>query len=471
MTKKTPTRTPRPGILGLLLFLLAGAVPAGALGEPLSLEEAVRRAAETDPRITAGLLDVTAARMEAEAARKQRYPSLSLSGAYTYLSPLTSAIDLGGTPISIESQENTFSFAANLQVPVFSGNRIRETIAMAEHQVLGREIAAEALRLAVEYETRRAYWEAWRAVQNTAMLKENLSLVEQNRTVTGQRLSQGTVLNADLLAADMRYNQAEMDLGDAGAFQSRAFLNLETLVSPPAGQDGTAGKDAPETDDPPFDLTSVPEDLPLPEEIRKVLSGEQSEEDFLKDSLGRRPETRSADLAIRMAETAESLAAAPLYPAVTVSGNYTLANPNPRVFMPPEPSFTGTWNLSLGFSYSLGGVPAVLDSLKAREAAREKSGADRQQQERLIIRDLRTCLVAFRQSERNMELVTRMLDQARENERVTAQKVRSGVASDLDLLEASLARLRSEFAIRNRRIDLQIAAADLCRAAGLSMVQ
>jgi hypothetical protein len=64
-----------------------------------------------------------------------------------------------------------------------------------------------------------------------------------------------------------------------------------------------------------------------------------------------------------------------------------------------------------------------------------------------------------------------MLDQAKENERVMQQRADAGTASANDLLGASLGRLRSEFTITNKQIDMQIAAADLCRAAALSDVQ
>ena len=58
-----------------------------------------------------------------------------------------------------------------------------------------------------------------------------------------------------------------------------------------------------------------------------------------------------------------------------------------------------------------------------------------------------------------------------ENERVARQRVQAGSANENDLLAAEIARLRSEFAVSNKQIDLQIAAADLCRAAALADIE
>ena len=46
--------------------------------------------------------------------------------------------------------------------------------------------------------------------------------------------------------------------------------------------------------------------------------------------------------------------------------------------------------------------------------------------------------------------------------------VLNGTAADIDLLEDSVSRLKAEYTIVNRQIDLQIAAADLFRALGMA---
>ena len=118
-----------------------------------------------------------------------------------------------------------------------------------------------------------------------------------------------------------------------------------------------------------------------------------------------------------------------------------------------------------------GDFPPTLASREAQVDGVKKSQADAQRQREIVVSDVRNCLVMYRQISHDLPLVTKMLAQAKENERVTEQRLQAGTASDADLRTTRLALLRSEFAIANREIDLQIAAADLCRAAALTDVE
>jgi len=451
----------------LLLFVavLSGAQESGVpVKTGLSVEAAVSLALGTDGRIGGALLDFEASKAKVTEAERRRIPSLSISASYTRLSKVDSSITLGplGT-MSIDSPEDAFAFTANLQYPVFAGFRLRESVRLAELQSMGKELAAQTIRNAVAFETRRAYWETARAGRNVEMLQENLSLMERNRDVVKQRVAQGTVLKADLLSAQARCDQAEMDLDDAEDARERAYLNLEALVSASGGADGKAPVGTAASR---FTLTSKPEDPPLDGRIAEIVSDGNDVSPLLREALGSRPETKAAILSEEIAGVGKKLAEAPLYPVLSVNGNLTYANPNSRVYFQATSAFTGTWNVGVALSYDLGGLPANLVARDAQEVGIRRSGVDRSRQEELITMDVRDCLLSYKRAKRDLGFVTKMLEQAKESERVSAQQVKRGTASDLDLLTVSTARLRNEYAIVNKEIDLQIAAADLRRSVG-----
>jgi len=60
-----------------------------------------------------------------------------------------------------------------------------------------------------------------------------------------------------------------------------------------------------------------------------------------------------------------------------------------------------------------------------------------------------------------------MVKQSEENLRVTQAKYDNGVAKRSELLQSQIALLRANFAVENKRIDIEIAQADLARAAAL----
>jgi outer membrane protein TolC len=237
--------------------------------------------------------------------------------------------------------------------------------------------------------------------------------------------------------------------------EKRAFWSLASLVDP-SSDPGADPEKA-------YALRVEPE--PVPDERFPSLD----EAALVEIALANRPESRAAALAVAAARAGRKLADAPFYPTLSITGGYVLADPNSRVAFQSDPwKFTGTWSLGAVLSYDLGGIPANLAERDAQAAAGRKSGADDRRTRETIVLDLRYGLQAFLQARRDYALLSGMIDQAKEAERVAEQRLAAGTASELDLLTARLSRLKVEFSVTNKLIDEQIAAADLERAAALA---
>lgn len=433
----------------------------GAEPRTLSLESAVTAALAGDPRIESARYDELSAEEKAKEAELRKLPALSLSAGYTRLSDLSSTLSLGGYTFNLSSLTNNFSLNANLQYPVFAGFRLKESAQLAQMQALGKGIAFEMMRRSIVFEVQRAYWEAERASANVTMLKESLDLAQQNLELTTTQEAHGAAMKLDLLSAQMRADQARMDLDAAVNGERRAFWNLASLVEPPpVGAQSASADPTPEVD---YNLSTL---------LQSVPDGRfptLDEAGLISLALANRPETRSSALQATAAEIGRKLAEAPLYPTLSVTGSYVYADPNQRVYFQTDPYlFTGTWSVGVSLSYDLGGLPANLAEREAQADAVLKSRSDDSRQRESVVLDVRSCLQAFLQTRKDYGLLAGMIDQAKENERVTEQKLAAGTASDLDLLTARLARLKVEFSITNKLIDEQIAAADLERAAALA---
>lgn len=455
-----------------MLFAAACALlPATVAADPqkLTVDDAVKQALSADPRIASAKWDALAAQSKTEEAERRRLPGITLSAGYTRLSDLKSSVSIGPASFEIDSLDNVFTLAANMQYPVFAGFRLEESAKLAALQAQSKEIATEMTKRAVAFETERAYWEAVRSTRNVAMLRENLGLMRQNLEQTQQQLAHGTVMNVDLLAAEMRCDQAEMDLRNGETIERKSYLSLASLVSDGTDYDAGTLTQNPENA---FELSSSPDDGTRNVELSKMLSGNIDEASLVAGAIARRPETRNAALSVEAASSSKKISEAPLYPSVNITGNYTYADPNSRVAFQSDPNkFTGTWSLGVSFSYDLGGVPANLSARQAQIDGVEKSKADRTRQNETVILDVRTCALAWDQTRKDIDSVKRMISQAQENERVMGERVKAGTANAVDLLGAQIARLRSEFAIVNKEIDLRIATADLSRAAAIADIR
>ena len=164
-----------------------------------------------------------------------------------------------------------------------------------------------------------------------------------------------------------------------------------------------------------------------PEPVLNSRFATLNEAELVGRALANRPETRAASLTSMAADIGRKIAEAPLYPTVSVTGSYFFADPNPRVPFQSDPwTFTGTWSLGLMLSYDLGGLPANLAARDAQARSVEKSAADERRQKETVVLDVRGSLLTFQQTRKDYALVSGMIEQARENERVTEEKVRAG---------------------------------------------
>ena len=215
------------------IVFLAGALLLPGLNaepRPLTPKDAFTAALSSDARVESATYDWLAAQTKAREAGLKKLPSLSLGAGYTRLSPVDSTISFSGFTFVLPSLDNSFQLSANLQYPLFSGFRVEESAKLAEVQAQGKEIAAEMIKRSIAFEAQRVYWEAERAQDNVRMLEESLSLAAQSLEITKQQVAHGSAMRADLLTAQMRYDQADMDLGAAAAAEQRSFWTLASLV-------------------------------------------------------------------------------------------------------------------------------------------------------------------------------------------------------------------------------------------------
>jgi len=451
---------------------LAAAFAAGlSLATPvvaqrsLSIDEAVASALSNDPGVISANLDWLSASAKADSTKWKQLPSLSANASYTRLSDLPASETsmtlpfpqpIGPVNLSLAGLPNVFSFGLNLQYPVFTGYRVKESIAIAGLTAQAKEVTKETVERSLVFDVQRAYWEAVRATYNVATLEQNIELMNRNVKLVAQQLGQGVATRADQLAAEMRLEQATEDLGDAKSLQRRAYIALASLT----GMDlaalgiGTAAQDAAL----PFALSTKPDTAA----IGDVSSLDETT--LISGALDKRPETRTAELARKLAEHSIEISRAALYPTVAITGNATYADPNQRVAFQTSSFFTLTGTIGLLVSYDIGGVPATLDDIKAQTLAASKARSDEQRQRNAIVMDVETCIVNLERARRDLASTQSMVGQAQENLRVVQGRVTAGTAKDIDLSSSRFDLLRMEFAVTNKLIDALIAQADLARA-------
>ena len=188
-------------------------------------------------------------------------------------------------------------------------------------------------------------------------------------------------------------------------------------------------------------------------------------EDVVSRALASRPEIAGARSRVGAQEAAIDIARAGLYPSVFLIGDYTLADPNPRVF-PAEDKFTGSWSVGIMASFDIGRYPQVAAqeeqaktrAAQARENARKLSDAVAAEVVRAAL-TLNTALQVYA----SMKAETA---QAEENLRYVQERLRQGVALESASLDARTVLERARLREQAGLYDCLIARAGYERAVG-----
>jgi outer membrane protein TolC len=465
------------------------AADAIAAARSLSVDEAVAAGLAADPGLRAAAMDAKAAGLRATDAKLRMLPSLALSAGYTKLSEEpTFSLDVPNPPSStdpdvlrserwiggiLQSLGSAFDTSitdskdirVDLQYPVFAGFRLREAAEIARLQSLGKGEAEEIARRALTFEIRRAYWESTRAQANVETLGKALELEQVLREEVSGLSAQGMASEAERLGEEAKVDQAEMALDEAGALRDQDFLVLSALV-------GDSSASSVETVV--YELASAPGARGLPAALEPYAaafssSGTESGaalRELVEAALARRPELRAADIALEASQAALKAARAELYPTLTLAGALSYADPDPRIF-PPQDEFNLSWSVGARLRYDVGALPGAIERGKAAQADIDKARADLERQRDAAALDVRKCALALKRAFDSLRLTKDMVAQADESLRAARSRFDNGLARRSELLQAETARLRAGLAVDYKAVDLEIAQADLLRAAAL----
>ncbi|MDD5336669.1 MAG: TolC family protein, partial [Rhodoferax sp.] len=128
----------------LLLFtFLSFTVKAVVAADPLSLWEAMERAAQSNPAIKSQLVEVSRQTLEQDIARSQHLPKIDLNAAYTRYAYPTFVTPIRETGVFPPMDRDIANIGLALNLPLYSGGKLVAGEALAAHN---REASVQALR-------------------------------------------------------------------------------------------------------------------------------------------------------------------------------------------------------------------------------------------------------------------------------------------------------------------------------------
>jgi outer membrane protein len=401
--------------LALLAALGAAltARPALAAEEPLTLAGAMQRARENAREVGAARARLEAADARARQAKGFRLPSVNLTALWT-------RTDNPAEVFALKLNQGTFSFPDFVQsdpnspapinagitrgeiaVPIFTGGELSGRIDQAR---LGAEAASKSVAWAgnnAALEAAEAYVMVAQAEEYAALLSKARETVAAHVALAKSYVEQGMLVRSELLRAEVELARIDDLVEEAEGRVRVANANLAFRLGAPG--------------DSSWQLSPLPEPRPVEGPVGDWLS-----------SAAERPDLASAQKLLAAGELEEKVRKAPLWPKLAFVARGELYGEHAFGSSGTSGSLMAvvTWNVFSGGA-----------DLAAAAVARFAEGV------RLEVRQ------AFEEAgtaRARAETARKALAAARESERITAERFRSGVVKMLDLLDATTARREAE---------------------------
>jgi outer membrane protein TolC len=205
-------------------IVLADKMPEAPM-PPITLDIAIDRAREQRSDLLRAKSLVKAAESNKRAQESQYLPSLRFDGDYG---------TLGRTP---GNSHGTFTAAATLSMPIFTGGKIRSDVQQADVELQSRKAELADTEGRVEAEVRRAFMDVESATAQVTVAKSALDLAHQQLTQARDRFAAGVAGSLDVVESEQAVTEADENLisalyssNIAKATLARATGRAEQLV-------------------------------------------------------------------------------------------------------------------------------------------------------------------------------------------------------------------------------------------------
>lgn len=418
--------------------------PAGA--QPvveLTATEAVERGLEHNVRLAASRAEAGEAQAALRQTRGGRLPTLQATGSATRL------WNVPEVEFDFPGLDDTFDFfqiprtqvfsEVSLEQPLFTGFRLHNQVRAAASRAEAASLLATQDEADVAFEIRAAYAALQQALAVCEAAQSALTAVEEHVRRVRALLAEGAVLRMDLLAAQTRRSEVQLDRLDAENAVQVSRLELNRLIGLPLTTD----------------IVAVDEPTP-PAPLALDL--------LVTEAIETRPQLLAMAEQARALEAEVAASRGAWLPEVGAVGRYVHARPSP-VNILQQDEFHGHWEVGLTARWRIldFGRPAATAGAQARLAAARARLADAEQV--VAVQVTRRYLEAQRSIEA-LEVATQHVAEAEESFQVVQAQFAEGAALPAQVLEAEQVLRAAQARLAQAAADVSVAQAAVLNVIG-----
>lgn len=170
-------------------FDLADQLPYSDINPP-TVDDALRMAYRARNDLRAAIDTEKAAAQTLSATKGERFPVIAANGDYA---------DVGQT---FAHSHGDFTFQAGVNIPVFTGGKIKADITQAEGELRQRKAEAENIRGQIDFDVRTAFLNLNAAKEQVAVAKQNVDLANENLGRSKDRFGSGVTDSVEVVQAE-----------------------------------------------------------------------------------------------------------------------------------------------------------------------------------------------------------------------------------------------------------------------------
>ncbi len=322
----------------------------------------------------------------------------------------------GFTEKPISTTTYQAGFDAFWEIDVFG--RVRSAVRAAAATAEGLEATLEDVRVSVAAEVARNYFELRGLQQQLAVVERSLANQQETLRLTRVRRDAGIGEEQDVASATARVAAIQSSLPPLHAAIAEREHRLAVLTGVRPGA-----------------LTADLSPRAYPPLAKALPLGDPAA------LLRRRPDVRAAERRLAAATAREGVAAADLFPRITVTGFLGLLAGRGSLFGTAD---SKAWAVTPALSWAAFDLGSARARLRGAGAATEESAAAFEQSVLLALEETENALVSYRTQQQRLVSLT---DQARESARaasIARTRYREGLADFLQLLDAERTQLDAE---------------------------
>jgi outer membrane protein TolC len=381
-----------------------------------------------------------------------RYQNLAQPSLGTLVEPITPVLPgpvppnaaLSAVPLTFTLPLNYWVFQATLAVPlsdyVF---RLTQQHAAARRNAEAAGLDALASEAKACSDAKIDFYQYVKAVAQRDVLVQSKAVAAVHLVDAENLFQVGRGSNADVLATQASLAAAQLAIDQATEMVGVSEEQLRLATHAPPSEPVSIGED----------VTSA---LPVSTSDLGLLT---------QEAAANRPEIRSLSLGALAQDKLASSARAAQWPSVSAVGDYSYANPSPRIFL-PENAFHGFWDAGVRVSWAINDVVGGAAAGAEQQAIAANLRAQSAELRDAIVAEVTQAVLARRTADSSIASATAQLRSAEAAYRDRRDLFRLGKGTSVELADAEADLFRARLAAISARIDQRIARVRIDHATG-----